>query len=366
MIEIFFTFLAVFGAGAAAITDLKKGIIPNKLSFSLLVLGILGNFLYSLYANSFELFLLSLQNFAIILIIGYMLWILGGWSAGDVKEFLFLAVLLPRYPEFLKIFFSPAPAPYPFILTILLNTFAAIFPFVALYALCAALSKIGISKFLEPLRGIEKYLKNSFTVVGCISLGILLNSAYLSGAYVTAVALLSFLMIKEKYRLTASGTFLALFLLSGNSFTALMKYFIFLTLFLVSFALFWNSLNVLRKEALRKEIRITELMEGIVVAEEFYIQGDKILRDSSDMFEKIKNAVKTRNFEALRRKALASTRAAGVSKEEIVLLKKYVAEGRLEDRIIITKGMPFAPAIFIGLAISLIFGDLTIFLRSVL
>lgn len=356
--EIFFTALAVLGAGIAAATDLKKGIIPNRLSLSLIGIGIFGNFVYSLYANSFELFLLSLQNFIIILIIGYVLWILGGWSAGDVKEFLFLAVLLPRYPNFLKTFFSPALASYPFILTILLNTFVAIFPFIALYSLCISLSKIGISKFLEPLQDVDKYLKNSFIVVGCISLGVLLNSAYLSGAYVTLAALLLFLAVKEKYKLAASAAFAALFLLSGNSFVALMKYFIFLTLFFVSFALFWNSLNVLRK-TLREEIKITELKEGIVAAEEFYIQGDKILRDNRDMFEKIKSVIKTRNFEALRRKGLASTRAAGISNEEIELLKKYVAEGKLEDRITITKGMPFAPAIFLGLILSLAFGDLT-------
>jgi preflagellin peptidase FlaK len=350
--EIFFTALAVFGAGIAAVTDLKKGIIPNRLSLSLIGIGISGNFLYSLYANSFELFFLSLQNFIIILILGYVLWILGGWSAGDVKEFLFLAVLLPRYPEFLKNFFFPALASYPFILTILLNTFLAIFPFIALYALCISLSKIGISKFLEPLQDIDKHLKNSFIVVGCISLGMLLNSA------IALAVLLFFLAIKEKYKLAASAAFLALFLLSGNSFAALMKYFVFLTLFFVSFALFWNSLNVLRK-VLREEVKITELKEGVVAAEEFYIRGDKILRDSRDVLEKIKSAVKTRNFEALRRKGLASTRAAGISKEEIELLKKYVAEGKLEDRITITKGMPFAPAIFLGLILSLAFGDLT-------
>ncbi|MFH1773864.1 MAG: A24 family peptidase C-terminal domain-containing protein [Methanobacteriota archaeon] len=350
--EIFFTALAVLGAGIAAATDLKKGIIPNRLSLSLIGIGIFGNFVYSFYANSFELFFLSLQNFIIILILGYVLWILGGWSAGDVKEFLFLAVLLPRYPNFLKNFFFPALPPYPFILTILLNTFLAIFPFIALYSLCISLSKIGISKFLEPLQDIDRHLKNSFIVVGCISLGVLLNSA------IALAVLLFFLAIKEKYKLAASAAFAALFLLSGNSFAALMKYFVFLTLFFVSFALFWNSLNVLRK-TLREEVKITELKEGVVAAEEFYIQGDKILRDSRDVLEKIKSAVKTRNFEALRRKGLASTRAAGISKEEIELLKKYVAEGKIEDKIIITKGMPFAPAIFIGLILSLAFGDLT-------
>ncbi|MBI5252780.1 MAG: prepilin peptidase [Euryarchaeota archaeon] len=359
--EIFFTALAVLGAGIAAVTDLKKGIIPNRLSLSLISIGILGNFLYGVYANSFELLFLSLQNFIAILIVGYALWILGGWSAGDVKEFLFLAALLPRYPEFLKNFFSPAFAPYPFALTILLNTFIAVFPFIALYSFWICLSKTGISKFLEPLQDIDKYLKNSFTVVGCISLGVLLNSAY-----ATLAALLLFLAIKEKYKLAASAAFAALFLLSENSFAALMRYFISLALFFVSFALFWNSLNVLRKEALRKEIKITGLKEGAVAAEEFYIQGDKILRDSRDMFEKIKNAVKARNLEALRRKGIVSTHAAGVSKEEVELLKKYVAEGKLEDRITITKGTPFAPAIFIGLILSLAFGDLTIFLRRAL
>ncbi len=357
--EIFFTALAVLGAGIAAATDLKKGIIPNKLSLSLLAVGILGNFFYGIYKNSFELLFLSLQNFIAILIIGYALWILGGWSAGDVKEFLFLAVLLPRYPEFLKNFSSSVIAPYPFVLTILLNTFIAIFPFIAIYSLYMSLSKTGISKFLEPLQDVEKYLKNSFTVVGCISLGILLDSAY-----ATLAALLLFLAVEEKYKLAASAAFATLFLLSGNSFVALMRYFISLALFFVSFALFWNSLNVLRKEALRKEIKITGLKEGAVAAEEFYIQGDKILRDSRDMLEKIESAVKTRNFEALRRKGIVSTRAAGVSKEEIELLKKYVAEGKLEDRITITKGMPFAPAIFIGLILSLAFGDLTIFLTT--
>ncbi len=61
MFEIVFVSLAVIGAVIASITDIKKGIIPNRLTFSLVGIGIIGNLVYGIYERDFGIFILAIQ-----------------------------------------------------------------------------------------------------------------------------------------------------------------------------------------------------------------------------------------------------------------------------------------------------------------
>jgi len=54
--------------------------------------------------------------------------------------------------------------------------------------------------------------------------------------------------------------------------------------------------------------------------------------------------------------------AAGLREEEIETLRDLVSRGRIKDEFRIRRGMPFAPAIFIGLLVSLLIGDLAMIL----
>ncbi len=313
MIEVLLTLLAILGAIIASYTDIKKGIIPNALTMPLIIIGIVGSILTgSLYP--------CIKGLIMIFIVGYFFWILGGWSAGDVKEFLFIAALIPRYPEFLKKYFSPILPSYPFVLTVFINTFLAVFPIILGYAFYLSIKKRIFGRFLEPLRDAGK-IARSVLIFGL--------------AYASILTLLGYEIDVVQYIITVF-------------------------LFSLLFHLFWNSMKILRTEALQEEIPISLLREGDVLAEEIYLIGDKVVRDNRSLSEKFKEIMKNPDIlkEDKNKKIIANTKAAGVEKKEIEILRKLVDEGKLEDRIRIKKSTPFAPAILAGLVISLFFGDI--------
>jgi preflagellin peptidase FlaK len=58
--------------------------------------------------------------------------------------------------------------------------------------------------------------------------------------------------------------------------------------------------------------------------------------------------------------------AAGLTEEDIKLLKELRDKNKISDEIRIKKGVPFAPSILIGLLISLILGDLAFIVQKIL
>lgn len=370
MLDSIFALIAIFGAVIASITDLKGGVIPNRLSFSLLAIGIGGHFAYNLYGiingtmSDYSLFLLCLKNVALIFVIGYLFWMLGGWSAGDVKEFLFLAALVPQYPLLLHRYFNPVLPVYPFALTILVNTFLSIFPFIFVYSIYASFTRRGIERFLEPLYSAGGYVKDSIIIAASVAIVTALD---LPKIFILILIVILFRM-GRKAGLMLSALFLLTFALTGSGGIAaklgfLIKLFIGIFLFLLIFELFWNSLKVLRKEALQEEIKITSLEEGMVIAEEIYRDDGRVIRDDRDLFEKLKDAMDKKSLDGLKKKPLiVNTTAAGASIEEIDALKRLVEDGEMEDRVRIKRSMPFAPVILLGLIVSLIFGDLALYI----
>lgn len=365
MFEIVFVSLAVIGAVIASITDIKKGIIPNRLTFSLVGIGIIGNLVYGIYERDFGIFILAIESIVLIFVIGYLFWIVGGWSAGDVKEFMFLAVLLPQYPVFLKEFFTPAQASYPFILTIFINTFISIFPFIMMTAIVLALFKTGISEFFAPVRDIRRYLVKSFFILPYYILFLFI------GLYSILIIIL-FYTVKRKYnikdiktnkRLTfiiAAGIIVLYLIKFPSDWKILPIYFVALTTLYLIWGISLNSLKIVRKDVLQSEMRISDLKEGMVLAQEIYIDKDRILRNDEDLLEKIGKIIKTRDMSLLTKKKriIATTNPAGVTPDQIETLKGYVNRGELEDRIRLKKSIPFAPVILLGLLLSLIFGDI--------
>ena len=74
--------------------DLKFGIIPNKLSFCLLIYGLIFNLSLALFTKSISIFLLSMLLTAFIAIFGFVLWYIGFWGGGDLKFFIGLSLSL--------------------------------------------------------------------------------------------------------------------------------------------------------------------------------------------------------------------------------------------------------------------------------
>ncbi|MEE9594022.1 MAG: A24 family peptidase C-terminal domain-containing protein [Candidatus Hydrothermarchaeales archaeon] len=365
MLDILFVALAVSGALIASVTDLKSRIIPNKLSLGLLTVGVVGNTTYALYVGDTSLLVDLARAIILIFVIGYLFWVLGGWSAGDAKEFIFLASLLPRYPKFLYDHLTPNLASYPFPLTILINTFVLILPALIIYFIIVSYKNLNLMEFLNPLLNLGKYLKEAILIVSALLVGVILGKPYLG-----LIALLAFHVpwSKNIYKYLVSLLIIIVFLASNDTLAKmanLVRYLVATTVFFAILGVFWNSIGILRSKALQEICRISDLHEGDVIAEEIYIQDGEVKRDNRDLLEKFKRLVISEKERKARktRNLIASPKAAGLSAEDLTALKNYVAEGQLEDKIMVKKSMPFAPVVLLGLLSALLWGDIGVTLN---
>jgi preflagellin peptidase FlaK len=362
MVEELFVLLALLGAIIASITDIKSRIIPNKLTFSLVGVGIFGYLANWVLTGDFVMFLESVKSIAVMFALGYLFWKLGAWSAGDAKEFLFIAALVPVYPAFLHGTFSPEIAGYPFIITVFVNTLLAIFPLVFVYSIYLALKKGILSRFLEPAKDFKKFLEMAFVFTAAISF-----SSILFGRIMVLLALVLLYRIERKYRFVFSAILIVVYIIltSGNfylqSMSVLTNFAV--VLFLIfAVGMMLNFIKIVRSEALQEKVKITTLEEGAIIAEEIYIADGEVLRDTRSMIDKIKDAAKTGTMDVLKRKSFG-TGAAGVTEDELERLKGYVKAGKLEDIVKIKKSMPFAPVVLVGLITSFVIGDAMLAIR---
>lgn len=242
--------IALVAVCIANYTDLRKRIIPNRLTFPLIGVGIV---FYVLLGILFELGLLSLPpelarwglwitilgavGAAIAFAIGYAMWLTGGWAGGDVKLFTALGALLPFYT---------APyiqhVPYPFPITILFNSVIAIMPILLVYAVVCRIRGRGV---------------------------------------------------------------------------------------------------------LYEQVKITELKEGMIPAETIYEKDGKVKRGGS----KFRKLYYDRLYANPRR-------AAGLTRYQVGVLKRLVRERKLKNYIKLKKGIPFAPALGLGVVIAIFYGDI--------
>ncbi|MDI6884107.1 MAG: prepilin peptidase [Hadesarchaea archaeon] len=132
---------AAIALGAVCIavyTDLRERIIPNRLTFPLIGVGILFYFLFGVYRGDLLIVASGALGAAISFAIGYAMWLTGGWAGGDVKLFTALGALLPRFsPSYAA---APYSSTYPlFPLTILINSVIVSIPVLLVYAaICRA------------------------------------------------------------------------------------------------------------------------------------------------------------------------------------------------------------------------------------
>lgn len=318
--------LALAGALAAGYTDLKSGIIPNKLTMSLFTIGIFGNILLNGFTILKDLFL----SVGMIFIIGYGFWSIGGWSAGDAKEFLFLSALLPRYPESLIEVFNPHLGAYPFVLSIFINTFLAIFPFLLIYGVYVSYKKSGLHDFGRPLENPLELLGNALAYTAAFIATILLN---VSTIFALPIIIISY-PIEKRIKAVLSIIVTAYFLMINPLYTQVLGYFLSVLVAIILFKLAWNSIKTVREQALKETLPINDLSEGTVLSKTF--------RSGELTIEPM---------------------ARGLHKEELEGLKKEASKTGLKE-IEVKRAMPFAPIIFIGLLIGLTIGDLMVVMRG--
>jgi preflagellin peptidase FlaK len=128
-------------------------------------------------------------------------------------------------------------------------------------------------------------------------------------------------------------------------------------------------LLTVNKKALQDNYEIEDLKEGMIPAYNMYQRNEEVYIDEKGLFDKIKESIKKGNPKGISEpngKLLVSNMAAGLSKDNIELLKKLHNDNKISNKFKIKKGVPFAPSILIGLLISLFIGDLAIILQKIL
>ena len=287
--------------------DLKLKIIPNKLSFFLIIYELVFNMVLALMFHDITIFLFSIFISFIFTIFAYVLWYMGFWGGGDFKIFIALSLSV----SFLDYFKSN------------------IFNFTLIN------SNLNHLIFLKNLNLAIFHQHIFYPKI----FSILINSISVAFAF-------AFLML------------LCHLILNGN-----FKY-SFLSIMNLNFNQLFDKLN-------RKTINIKDLKEGMILdnyyfkeSEVFNIINSK--KKSADDLEFNLNAFAEDElyyFNSLNR--------IGLTKEDINLINQFYEDGLIKSSDFRIKvSIPFMPFIASGYLIFLIFGDLiyliSIFLKALM
>ncbi|NJF24115.1 A24 family peptidase C-terminal domain-containing protein [Thermococcus sp. Bubb.Bath] len=297
-------------------------------------------------------------------ILGMVLYYAGAWASGDVVVLAAFSALLPLPLSYAKVV-APYESTYPlYPLSILFNSILAIFPFLFFYALGILL----VRRETEELKavfteGFTLTMEVSLWVMAGIGAAILLeNHGIVLNPVVKYLLTLVIIAVFGKYRKAGDAVGLAVlgYLLYVGGTDVVYAYGkLFAVLYV--FKVFFSVVKVLRRRALVEEVPVEELREWDILGETIYLNGDDVVRDRRDFFEALKDALLSGNLKALsgsQGEVIASPSAEGLSGEQVEKLKELVSEGKLENRFIRKKSMPFAPSIFLGFLISALWGDI--------
>lgn len=382
------TIIAIIACFYASYTDLKWGIIPNKLTFSLIGLGVILNTIYAFMINNIWFIVTGLIFVVLVYVISYIFWRFGAWAGGDAKLFTALAALLPFYPNILSynIFgvTFPVVSTYGFSFTLIINSVLSMLPFLLIYVLFIAIRRKPylVDELLAPIK--EDYKKNivsTLVITSAFALTLIITSYFNINSYLQyqiiilsliLVYLLTLVISKLPNRIKAIViSVLIVFSLYTHIDNLLLALSGISVLFILITAtgIIKTFLTSVNKKALQDEYKIEDLKEGMIPAYRMYQQDDKIYVDDKSFSDKIRESLKNGDPASImnaKGKLLIGTMAAGLTDDTIHLLKKLSDENKIDSKIKIKRGVPFAPSILIGLLISLFIGDLAVMFQNVL
>ena len=308
--------------------------------------------------------LAGIIGFFVGLVLGLILYYAGAWASGDVLVLAGFSALLP-YPLHYARVVAPYEVRYPlYPIAVLFNSILAVFPFLFAYALGVLIARKKTKKLRQVL--FEKAnlsVEVALWLMAGVAVSVLLQRAgWTLPAPVRYLLTIVTILIFGKYRRVGDGIGLAslaylTYLLGLDAAYGFLK----LAVVLYLFKVFFSVVRVLREEALVEEVTVEELGEWDILGETIYIEDGEVRRDRSGFFELLVRAIKEGDLSVLtspvRGEVIASPTAEGLSREQIEKLKALVEEGKIENRFLRKKAMPFAPSIFIGFLIAFFWGD---------
>jgi archaeal preflagellin peptidase FlaK len=367
----------------ASYTDFKDGIIQNKLTFPLIAIGIILNGIYVFTTSNILLFIECVIVIGIIFILGYVFWKMGAWAGGDVKLFTGLAALIPFYAipfyptlvsyQILGLQF-PLVGTYPFPFTLIVNSILAILPFLLIYVIyiVVKIKPYLIGELLSPIKEYKKNIVLTMVVISAVTITFTLTKQLDIQIILVSLILISLLsLIISKIPNTVKAVLVSLvtvYALITNLYVTLTGIVI-IFISIVIIEIFKKLLTSVSKEALQDDYNIEDLKEGMISTYNIYEKDNEIVIGDKSFITRIKEAINTGDLSLInppRGKVIISSMAAGLTQEDINLLKELNIKNKISNTLKIKKGVPFAPSILIGLIISLFLGDLAFILGKIL
>ncbi|MCD4739723.1 prepilin peptidase [archaeon] len=333
--------VAVLVLVIASYTDLKQRIVPNKLNYALIVSGLVLHLLESIMLNSIEPIMLSILGGLSAFFIAFVLYKIGGWAGGDVKLFAGLGALLP-----LPLFGLPAAPLYAwplFPLMILTNSVLMAFPFVMFY--------VFFRTFRDPkLKDDFKRMVLSAIVKGVVFAGSAFGLFALLDSWSFLVLPLLILMafLPSSVRHGLAGLLFVAGFVVGSS----LESFVVLALMGILVGSFFEALTHGMK-ALRKEVVLKDLEEGMISSELILDIDGKIERVQRSFFQKAITPFPAGCI-------VSDVSAAGLTVSELKELRKLKVQSLL-----VKDSIPLVPILLLGCIASLVFGDLAWLIISI-
>ena len=371
--------IAILACLYASYSDLKRGIIPNKLTFPLIAVGIILNGIYAFTAGDLWFIIICTVVTGVIFALGYLFWKMGAWAGGDVKLFTALAALLPFNPILISYQLFQVPFPvigiYPFPLTVIINSILSILPFLLIYVFYVVVKTKPhlIDELISPIKiDYKKNIVLTLVITSAVTLAYFI-SQQLRIQIIIIILILIYLLslviskLPNYIKAVLVSVVTAAALFYNLKITIISIVVLFISIIIIE--IIKKLLTSVSKEALQDEIPLDELHEGMIPAYNLYQRDDEVFVDDMSFTDKMKESFKTRDISMLTTtpgKRLIGTLAAGLSKDDIQLLKQLHHEGKISSKFRVKKGVPFAPSILIGLIISLFIGDLAYILQKIL
>ena len=376
--------IAVVACVYASYSDLKEGVIRNKLTFPLIAIGIILNAIYVFTSTaSIFLFIECAVVTGVIFALGYLFWKMGAWAGGDVKLFTALAALLPFYAiplypalvnyQILGVQF-PAEAIYPFPFTLIINSILSILPFLLIYVFYIVVKNKPhlIGELTSPIKDYKKNIILTLVVTSAVTLTYTLTkelNIQIILLSLILIYLLSLIISKIPNRIKAVIISVVTVYALITNFRITISGLVLIFISLIVIEIIKKLLTSVSKEALQDDYKISELKEGMIPAYSVFEKDNKVYVDDQSFITRVRKAFKTGDVSQInppKGKLLVSSMAAGLTEKDIDLLKELINKNKMVDVFRIKKGVPFAPSILIGLLISLFIGDLAFILEKIL
>jgi len=362
MITFFYAAIIVSIAGllGATYTDLKSRIVPNKLNYGLALAGLLIFGAQSIIEATYLPITYSILGLCFGFFFGWILWKLGVFAGGDVKLFMGLGALNAFTPALISNGALGA-ANYPlFPITLFIYSLIAFLP----YGLFVVAYKVAKNKKFQKELFAEMKPKVILAVNGAV---------FASGAFVilaqynvnTLVLVLAVIIwgFLGKYKTIATILAVIIALLFNYTlFTQALAAALLISVGLYSIIkLLFSS-----RKVLATEILVKELEEGMIPSKSLIKKGTKIIEaggiNSAKLFELIKkgNINGIKELFTPKKEIISANKARGLTDDELKLVKKLAAQGRIPKKIWVKESMPFVPTMLLGYLLCIILGDLVI------